>query len=122
MVIQFPTLDDRAVVETAVSVFLITQDAHTRNTMLKTARAVLDRYGISSLGFGEFVVRKGKTGGVSIAGKREINGGRCPGCGADIYNWPGDVRIMNVREGFKYDIVNYGCRCGKVFYKREVAQ
>ena len=119
MVLLFPTPDDRAAVETAVNIFLWTQKADTRIQMLKTARAVLDRYGVSRLKFSNYVVEASSSGWSAIRGRRKISGRECPDCSADIYEWPGKVRILSIQEGRSRDIVNYGCRCGAVFTKAE---
>ena len=122
-VFSFPTPDDRATMQTAVSVFLMTQNGRTRQQMLKTARAILDRYGISKLIFDDYTVKSTQDPGWSrIVGKRYISGRICPGCGADIYEWPGRVKILSIDEGCRYDEVSYGCRCGLIFKKKEAIQ
>jgi hypothetical protein len=119
-VYNLPSPEDKTVVETAVSVFLTSQNGHARQRMLKAARAILDRYSINKLCFGDYVVKADKQPGWSvIVGKKEITGRYCPGCGADIYSWPGDVRVISIKEGFKKDHVSYACRCGNVFTKQE---
>lgn len=120
MVLSFPNSDDRAAVQTAVNVFLWTQRADTRILMLRTARAVLDRYRLHSLKFPDFTVEATAPGWSAIRGRRKIDGRHCPGCGSDIYEWPGKVRILSITEGIKRDIVSYGCNCGCVFFKKEL--
>lgn len=120
MVIPFPTQEDRAAVKTAVDVFLWTQKPRTRVQMLQVSRAILDRYGVSKMHVGGYAVRKaGQL--AAVAAKKVLPEGQrvCPGCGADIYDWPGDVRILGIREGREKDLVTYGCRCGSVFAKLE---
>lgn len=121
MLYEFPTAEDRAAVETAVQVFLWTQNASTRDRMLRAARAVLDRYGISKLHLSSFTVEATSPGLSAIRGRREITGRECPGCGADIYEFPGKVKILSIREECGYDIVSYGCSCSSVFSKLEKA-
>ncbi|OPY59130.1 MAG: hypothetical protein A4E55_00347 [Pelotomaculum sp. PtaU1.Bin035] len=116
---QFPTLEDRAAVETAIRVFLWTQRADTRMQMLRTARAVLDRYNISKLKFCNFIVETTAPGWSTIRGKQKIDGHQCPNCQADIYEQPGNVRILSIQEGRSHDEVTYGCRCGTIFNKAE---
>lgn len=118
----FPSPEDRQVVQTAVQVFLTTQSGRARDMMLKTARAVLDRYGISRLKLYGFTVEATREPGWVVVRGTELlpqSQRHCPGCGADIYRWPGDVRILSIREGYSRDLVTYGCRCGKVFSKAE---
>jgi len=62
MVLQFPTPDDRAAVETAVNVFLGTQRSDTRIQMLLAARAVLDRYGVRRMKFRDYLVEAATPG------------------------------------------------------------
>lgn len=119
VILPLPTSDDRAAVETAVNVFLWTQKADTRQSMLRAVRAVLDRYGLRKLTFHDYVVESATPGWSAIRGRRNISGRECPDCGADIYEWPGKVRILSVQEGFKRDVVSYGCKCGAVFMKAE---
>jgi hypothetical protein len=85
LVLPFPSPEDRAMVETAVNVFLWTQRANTRMQMLRAARAVLDRYGVSRLKFNRFIVEVGAPGWSVIRGRRKIAGRQCPDCGAGIY-------------------------------------
>jgi len=120
-IIPFPTLGDRAVIETAVNVFLWTQRADTRIQMLRTARKVLDRYSVRKLKFGNFVVEATAPGWSAVRGRRRIDSRQCPDCGADMYEWPGKVRILSIQEGVGRDVVSYGCRCGSVFAKVEKA-
>jgi hypothetical protein len=88
--------------------------------MLKVIRTVLDKYGIRRLSLPEYVVEATKeTGWATVRGKHSIAGRLCPGCGADIYRWPGPVKILGIMEGFKADTVTYGCTCGAVFTKVE---
>ena len=119
----FPSTDDRLVVQTAVQLFLATQNARTRDIMLRTARAVLDRYGIKRISFREYQVETVPDAPdvVEIKGKRilPVDQRTCPACGADIYQFLGDVRILSIQEGVWRDLVTYGCRCGAVFSKLE---
>lgn len=119
----FPAPDDRAAVETAVSVYLTTNKWNTRTRMLKAIRAVLDRYNVSKLSLADCTVYRSKPPGYAhITGKRQISGRNCPGCGADIYEWPGRVRIVSISEGFRQDDVTYGCQaCNLIFRKKEDA-
>lgn len=121
MVCAFPSPVDRDVIRTAVNTLLQTQRAAVRTIMLKTIRAVLDRYKIKKIPVDDYIVRKTKEPGWAyVMGKREVAGRKCPGCGADIYKWPGPVKILSISEGYKKDRVSYGCCCGKIFYKMEV--
>lgn len=106
--------------ERAVQVFLASQNAVTRNLMLRTARAVLDKFRVSRLNLDGYAVEKTpEPGWAVITGGREITGRTCPGCGADIYEWPGRVRILSILEGLRFDEVTYGCGCGRIFKKKE---
>jgi hypothetical protein len=90
--------------------------------MLKTARAVLDRYGISRLKLHGFTVEATRESGWVVVRGTELlpqSQRHCPGCGADIYALLGDVRILSIKEGRTRDFVTYGCRCGRVFAKAE---
>jgi hypothetical protein len=92
--------------------------------MLKTARAVLDRYGIPRLKLHGFTVEATREPGWVVVRGTELlpqSQRTCPGCGADIYSMLGDVRILSIREGRTRDLVTYGCRCGRVFAKIEPA-
>ncbi|MCG8400858.1 MAG: hypothetical protein MJA84_04600 [Firmicutes bacterium] len=120
MIAQFPAPEDRAVVQTAVSMFLRTQKPSTRLRMLQVSRAILDRYGVSKMAVGEYTVQKAGPLATVVAKNMLPAGQRiCPDCGTDIYKWPGDVRILGIREGFRRDLPTYGCRCGSVFKKSE---
>ncbi|MGB9804086.1 hypothetical protein [Desulfofundulus sp.] len=121
MVIPFPTPEDRAAVQTAVNVFLWTQRPQTRLLMLEAAREVLERYNISRLHISDYTVALDRDGFVAITARKILANDQrtCPGCGADIYAWPGDVRILSIQEGCRRDVVTYGCRCGRVFAKIE---
>lgn len=106
--------------ERAVQVFLTSQNAVTRGLMLRTARAVLDKFRISRLNLDGYAVEKTpEPGWAMITGGQEIAGRTCPGCGADIYEWPGRVRILSILEGLRFDEVTYGCECGLIFKKKE---
>jgi hypothetical protein len=120
-VLAFPTPEDRAAIQTAVNVFLWTQRPQTRLLMLQAAREVLERYNISRLYVGDYTVALGRDGFVVITARKILPDDQrtCPGCGADIYRWPGDVRILSIQEGYTRDLVTYGCRCGEVFAKVE---
>ncbi len=100
-------------------VFLQTQNAATRLRMLKVARVMLDRYGLKKLALPECVIEATAPGWAAIRARKEITGRHCPVCGADIYEWPGRVRIINIQEGFRRDTVSYGCSCGNIFLKKE---
>ena len=122
MVIPFPTQEDRAAVQTAVEVFLHSQKPRTRLQMLQVSRAILDRYGISKIHVGGYAVRKnGNLAAITVKNLLPAGQRTCPGCGADIYEWPGDVRIVSILEGQKQDLVTYGCKCGNMFAKMEDA-
>jgi hypothetical protein len=54
----------------------------------------------------------------AIKAKHEIFDRQCPACGVDIYSR--QVRILSIDEGWRYDTVTLGCKCGAVFKKREV--
>lgn len=119
MVVPFPTVEDRAAVQTAVDVFLWTQKPRTRLQMLQVSRAILDRYGVSKMHVGDYAVRK--NGNLAaITARNPLPAGQrvCPGCGADIYKL-GDVQIVSIREGQDKDLVTYGCKCGIMFTKSE---
>lgn len=118
-VLPFPTPDDRQVVLAAVNVFLTSGNAAARERMLKVARKVLDRYRVTQIRLHGFVVRAIGQKYSSIEATETITSNDCPGCGADIYLWPGKVRIVNIIEGIKEDFVTYGCACGRVFAKKE---
>lgn len=119
-VLLMPTCEDRAAVHTAVNVFLGTQRAQTRLLMLEAARSILNKYRISRLYISNYIVSR-KNESIDITARNILHGDQrtCPGCGADIYDWPGDVRIVSIWEGRKQDLVTYGCRCGSVFAKLE---
>jgi hypothetical protein len=103
-----------------MQVFLTSQNAVTRSLMLRTARAVLDKFRISKLKIDGYSVKATvEPGWAMITGGREITGRTCPGCGADIYEWPGRVRILSILEGLQFDEVTYGCECGRIFRKKE---
>lgn len=121
MILRFPTPEDRAAVHTAVNVFLWTQRPQTRLLMLQAARDILERYNVSKLHVGDYTVSIGRDGFVAITARKILppEQGHCPGCGADIYRWPGDVRILSIKEGRARDLITYGCRCGSVFAKVE---
>lgn len=117
---ELPSAEDRYALQGVISIFLHTQDGRTRQIMLKSARAILDRYNVSHINFENFIVRRSREPGWAvIAGKRQITGDNCPGCGASVYEWPGKVRILSWREGLKVDTVSYGCSCGRIFVKKE---
>ncbi|MGB9845879.1 MAG: hypothetical protein ACPLRH_00045 [Desulfotomaculales bacterium] len=117
---EFPSGEDRAVVERAVQVFLTSQNSLTRSLMLRTARAVLDKFHVSRLPLNGYAVEKTpEPGWAMITGGQEVTGRNCPGCGADIYVWPGKVRILSILEGLRFDEVTYGCECGRIFRKKE---
>jgi hypothetical protein len=122
MVLAFPTPQDREAVKTAVQIFLGTQSARARQLMLRAARTVLDRYGISKLPLdGYCVLAASEPGWAVIRSTRLLppEQRHCPGCGASIYDWPGDVKIVSIKEERTRDIVTYGCRCGEIFAKVE---
>ena len=121
-VFEFPSHDDQHVIRTAVDTFLLTQTGKTREIMLKTIRAVLDRYHISKFSFTDYYVyatRDQKWS--SIKARSIINGDQCPGCGDQIYNYQSNVRILSIEERPRRHYVTYGCRCGRVFGKWEPA-
>lgn len=121
-ILQFPTTDDQHVIRSAVDTFLIAQTAKTREVMLKTIRAVLDRYHISKFSFTDYYVYATPEPKWSlIKAKSIINGDICPGCGDLIYDYISNVRILSIEESPRHHYVTYGCRCGRVFGKLEPA-
>lgn len=116
----FPTIEDQQVIKTAIELFLATQTGITRERMLKTIRAVLNRYHISWFGFSEFTVEATRTPGYSVIRARKFVQGRtCPSCGEQLYGLRSKVRILSIQERRDHHIVTYGCHCGKVFAKCE---
>lgn len=119
-IINFPATDDREAVEIAVSVYLTASTWDTRERMLKAIRAVLDRYSISKMNLSGCVVHKAEPPGYAyITCNRQITGRGCPDCGADIYEWPGKVRIVSIKEGVASDDVSYGCQHCRTFFRKE---
>ncbi len=117
-VIKFPTNDDQHVIRAAVDTFLFTQTGKTREVMLKTIRAVLDRYHITKFSFIDYYVYATREPKWSlIKAKSVINGDNCPGCGDSIYTSHSNVRILSIEENLRHHYVTYGCRCGQVFGK-----
>ncbi|WP_347491143.1 hypothetical protein [Desulfoscipio sp. XC116] len=121
-ILEFPTTDDQHVMRAAVDTFLFTQTGKTREIMLKTIRAILDRYHITKFSFADYYVYAAKESRWSlIKAKNVINGDKCPGCGDCIYTYKSSVRILSIEENLRYHYVTYGCRCGQVFGKWEPA-
>ncbi len=121
-VLAFPSIEDQHVIRTAVDTFLSTQTGRTREIMLKTIRAVLDRYRITKFSFAEYCVYATKEPRWSfIKAKNVIYGTNCPGCGEHIYSFRSVVRILSIEECHRRHYVTYGCRCGRVFGKWEHA-
>lgn len=117
---SFPTVEDQEVIRTAVKVFLTTQTGAARNRMLKTIRAVLDRYRISRFGFSDYIVEATRMPGLcTVKARNFVSGQTCPWCGEILYGLRSKVRILSIQERRDYDLVTYGCRCGKVFAKYE---
>ncbi|SFF99682.1 hypothetical protein SAMN05660649_00402 [Desulfotomaculum arcticum] len=120
-VLDFPSVEDQQVIQTAVQTFLLTQTGRTRELMLKTIRAVLDRYRITKFGFADYYVYVTNEPKWSvIRAKKIIEGQVCPGCGINIYNFKSTVRILGIQELPKKHFVTYGCKCGSVFGKWEL--
>lgn len=119
MVHTMVSKDDKKVIQTVVSIFLQSQRASTRILMLRVARTMLDRYRLKRFSFSTFIIEASTPGWSTILGKQEVASRHCPNCSADIYEWPGDVRIISIREGLERDRVTYGCRCGAIFFKNE---
>jgi len=118
--LEFPTTDDQHVIRAAVDTFLFTQTGKTREVMLKTIRAVLDRYHITKFSFADYYVYATREPKWSlIKAKSFINEDTCPGCGDHIYNYQSNVRILSIEENPRHHYVTYGCRCGQVFGKLE---
>lgn len=128
-VYQFPSLVDRRVAETVIGEMARSKCAGVRVRAQKVLRTILDKYGVTKLHLEKCTVMACRTPKfASITAKKQITGDRCPGCGARIYDlavltdgriiWP-DVRIMDIREGFKRDKVTYACACGEIFWKEE---
>ncbi|HAP93035.1 MAG TPA: hypothetical protein DCM26_00210 [Desulfotomaculum sp.] len=116
----FPTIEDQEVIRTAVKVFLTTQTGVARNRMLRTIRAVLDHYRISRFGFSDYIVETTRMPGLcTVKARSFVSGQTCPWCGEVLYGLRSKVRILNIQERRNYDLVTYGCRCGKVFAKYE---
>ncbi|MDK2888455.1 hypothetical protein SAMN02745218_00022 [Desulfofundulus australicus DSM 11792] len=119
-VYPFPSAEDQQVIQTAIHVFLTSQTGKARDTMLKTIRAVLDRYRISRFSFPDYVVEATRMPGYSVVRARNcVEGTVCPQCGEKLYGLTSRVRILSVQERRNYHLVTYGCRCGKVFAKQE---
>lgn len=116
----FPDITDIAAAWAAVDVLARSGRGSTRKTMLRTLRAILDKYGLKRLTLPECTVEAApEPGWAAVRARRFVAGRHCPGCGADIYRWPGPVKILGIVEGHKVDTVSYGCSCGAVFAKRE---
>jgi len=122
MLYQLPTTEDKQAIETAVSVFLWTQKASTRDLMLRAIQTVLEKYNITKLNLTNYAVTMLKPKNVAVFGKYEITGSECPECGEFIYDSSGKVKIISINERIRRDIVTFGCKCGNVFRKREVNQ
>ena len=121
-VLAFPSREDQKVIRTAVETFLSTQTGKTRELMLKTIRAVLDRYRISRFSFVDYSVCATREPAWSIIRARHIvEDTKCPGCGEYIYVFKGVVRILSIEEHSQRHYVTYGCRCGRIFGKWESA-
>lgn len=119
-VYAFPSREDQQVIETAIRVFLTSQTGRARDTMLKTIRAVLDRYHISKFSFPDYVVEATRMPGYSVIRARKyVTGQTCPQCGEKLYSLSSRVRILSVQERRDYHLVTYGCRCGQIFAKPE---
>lgn len=122
-ILAFPSVEDQQVIQTAVETFLYTQTGKTREIMLKTIRAVLDRYGITKFGFAEYFVYATSEPRWSIVkAKHAIQDENCPGCGDHIYIFTSKIRILSIEEHPIKHYVSYGCRCGRVFGKWEPAK
>lgn len=121
-ILEFPTVDDQHVMRAAVDTFLLTQTGKTREIMLKTIRAVLDRYHITKFSFADYYVYATREPKWSLIKARHIiKEDNCPGCGDHIYTYKSNVRILSIEENIHYHYVTYGCRCGQVFGKWEPA-
>ncbi|WP_027364148.1 hypothetical protein [Desulfotruncus alcoholivorax] len=121
IVLDFPSAEDQQVIQAAVQTFLLTQTGRTRELMLKTIRAVLDRYRITKFGFADYYVYATYEPKWSmIRAKKTIEGQDCPGCGISIYTFKSTVRILGIEEFPKKHFVTYGCKCGAVFGKWEL--
>ncbi|WP_211230028.1 hypothetical protein [Desulfovirgula thermocuniculi] len=119
-VYPFPSPEDQQVIQTAIEVFLTSQTGRARDTMLKTIRAVLDRYHISKFSFPDYVVEATRAPGYAvIRAKKLITGHKCPSCAEPLYGLASRIRILSVQERRDYHLVTYGCRCGKIFAKPE---
>lgn len=116
----FPSFDDQQVIRTAIEVFLTSQTGAARDRMLKTIRAVLDRYRISRFNFPDYTVEATRTPGFcTVRARNFVFGQRCPRCGEFLYGKNSRVRILSILERRDYHVVTYGCSCGKVFAKYE---
>lgn len=115
VVLNFPTIDDRQAIHSAVQVFLLTRKPHMRTRMIDAIEAILRRYHLSSMHVFDFAV--GVTNEfVLISADRVItdNDRRCPAC--DAWMFGEDVSLLS--EGRKRNRVftTWGChRCGSVF-------
>ena len=121
IVLDFPSAEDQQVIRDAVQTFLLTQTGRTRELMLKTIRAVLDRYRITKFGFADYYVYATSEPKWSmIRAKKAIETQACPGCGSNIYHFKSTVRILGIEEFPSKHFVTYGCKCGTVFGKWEL--
>jgi len=116
----FPTFEDQQVIRTAIEVFLTSQTGAARDRMLKTIRAILDRYRISRFSFPDYTVEATKMPGFcTVRARNFVSGQWCPWCGESLYGMNSKVRILSIQERRDYHLVTYGCCCGRVFAKYE---
>lgn len=119
----FPQRDDMDVMQTAVSIFLDTRNGAARNVMQGVLKHILDKYKIDQIKFKDYIIEKGKQGGVRITPRKIAHGRECPGCGEGIYKKAADggkVVFLSILRGDDGDLATYGCGgCKTVFGKWE---
>lgn len=124
-ILRYPSREDRAVIQVAVSIFLKTRNGKSRQVMSGVLRKMLDKYKVRRLAMGEYVVvtRGEKQAGVEASNWIEREDQICPGCGGPIYGPDARVAILSIDERDpEYHGVSYGCYCGCVFRKWECAE
>ncbi|KJR97936.1 MAG: hypothetical protein VR68_11525 [Peptococcaceae bacterium BRH_c4a] len=122
-VYDFPQKDDMDAMKTAISIFLDTRNGPTRNVMQGVLKFILDKYKIDQIKFVDYIIERGKQGGVRIIPRKMAHGRECPGCGEVIYKRPengGKVVFLSILQGDDGDLATYGCGgCKCVFGKWE---
>lgn len=120
---SFPQAADMSAMKIAVGVFLDTRNGAARNAMQGAIKAIFDRYKIDQIKLVDYIIERGKQGGIRIVPRKMVHGRECPGCGEVIYKRPedgGKVVFLSIVRGDYGDLATYGCGgCKSVFGKWE---